>query len=139
MQTQPRAEADPTPQGETELVDDGWGLPGESPRSERGLALRVGPSQPKLSNWWPVDEGWVLPQEPTLSAEAAMTAGAELVDLNRAEVDELCSVPGIGKGKARAIVAYRERKGAFASVDELARVRGFGAKSVAKIAAHLTV
>jgi competence protein ComEA len=33
---------------------------------------------------------------------------------------------GIGKGKAEAIVAYRESNGPFSSVDELLEVKGIG-------------
>ena len=61
------------------------------------------------------------------------------VNLNTASVDELDSVKGIGPSKAKAIVDYRTKNGAFKSVDDLKAVKGFGEKSVAKLRSELTV
>ena len=46
---------------------------------------------------------------------------------------------GIGEAKARAIVEHRQRNGAFKSVDELALVKGIGAKTLAVNRPRLTV
>lgn len=51
------------------------------------------------------------------------------VDVNSASAAELASLPGIGDSKAAAIIAEREKK-PFASVDDLERVRGIGARTV---------
>ena len=48
------------------------------------------------------------------------------LDLNSATAAQLDALPGIGPARARAIVAYREANGRFASVDGLARVPGIG-------------
>lgn len=48
------------------------------------------------------------------------------VDVNRAGVDELDGLPGIGPATAQAIVAHREQHGPFATVEELEAVRGIG-------------
>ena len=50
------------------------------------------------------------------------------LDLNRASVEDLCLIPGIGESLAREIVTYRERRKRFRSVDELKNVKGFGEK-----------
>jgi len=50
------------------------------------------------------------------------------LDLNRVSVEDLRLVPGIGESLAREIVAYRERRRAFRSVDELRNVKGIGEK-----------
>lgn len=63
------------------------------------------------------------------TASAALAA----VDLNTATQAELEAVKGIGPSKAKAILVYREKHGAFKSVDELARVKGFGKASAAKM------
>lgn len=55
------------------------------------------------------------------------------VNLNTATQAELEAVKGIGPSKAKAIVTHREKNGAFKSVDELAKVKGFGKASVAKL------
>jgi competence protein ComEA len=49
------------------------------------------------------------------------------VNINTAEAETLQKqLSGIGKGKAEAIVAYREANGEFTSVDELIEVKGIG-------------
>jgi competence protein ComEA len=52
--------------------------------------------------------------------------GAVIVDLNTADEDELCRLPGIGPTRARAILALRAKLGRFKSVDDLARIKGIG-------------
>jgi competence protein ComEA len=53
------------------------------------------------------------------------------VDLNHADARTLAeSLDGIGLVKAEAIVAYRSRHGPFRSVDDLAHVKGIGAKTI---------
>ena len=61
------------------------------------------------------------------------------VDLNLATQAELESVKGIGPSKAKAIIAYREKNGAFKSMDDLDKVKGFGKASIAKLKRELTV
>ena len=48
------------------------------------------------------------------------------LDLNRASVEDLCLVPGIGEFLACEIVNYRRSKGGFRSVEELKNVTGIG-------------
>jgi competence protein ComEA len=60
------------------------------------------------------------------AAVTALADGGVVVDINRASEDELRKLPGIGVGRARAIVALRARLGRFRTVDDLARVRGLG-------------
>ena len=46
------------------------------------------------------------------------------VDLNLATVAELMTLPGIGQAKADSIVRYREKNGAFSSIEEIKQVEG---------------
>ena len=62
-----------------------------------------------------------------------------LVNLNAPNVEQLMALPGIGKSKAQAIVAYREEQGPFSSVDDLVNVKGIGKKLLAKLAASVEV
>lgn len=48
------------------------------------------------------------------------------LDLNAASIDELMTLPFIGRKRAEAIVAYREKKGRFHAVEELREVKGVG-------------
>ena len=48
------------------------------------------------------------------------------VDVNRATVDELETLPGVGPATANAIIEDRTRNGPFPTVDDLDRVPGIG-------------
>jgi len=48
-------------------------------------------------------------------------------------------VPGIGKSLSQRILAFREKNGAFQSVDDLLKVPGIGEKSIQKLRPYLTV
>jgi competence protein ComEA len=50
------------------------------------------------------------------------------LDLNRVSVEDLCLIPGIGESLAQEIVAHRERRRGFRSVEELKNVKGIGDK-----------
>ena len=78
--------------------------------------------------------GGALPG-PSQGASPA-TPGAPL-DLNRATVEDLDRLPGIGPVLARRIVEHRERHGAFHSVDELLGVPGIGARSLERLRPHV--
>jgi len=59
--------------------------------------------------------------------EQPVTTQSAKVDLNGADAATLQrELSGIGKGKAEAIVAYRESNGPFSSVEELLEVKGIG-------------
>jgi competence protein ComEA len=64
----------------------------------------------------------------TAGPGGATTAGQETgpVDLNRAAVEDLARLPGVGESLARRIIGERERVGRFESVDDLQRVLGIG-------------
>jgi competence protein ComEA len=66
-------------------------------------------------------------------------AFASQVNLNSATGVELEALKGVGPVKARAIMDYRAKNGAFNSVDDLELVPGFGKKTVDKLRADLTV
>jgi len=61
------------------------------------------------------------------------------VNLNRAEVWLLQALPGIGEGRARLIVDYRDKNGPFHNVDDLLKIQGFGTSVVDKIRDYATV
>ena len=51
-----------------------------------------------------------------------------LININAADKEELETLDGIGEKTAQAIIDYRTYNGLFKSVDELAAVKGIGAK-----------
>ena len=76
-----------------------------------------------------------------LAQENAKTQAREqaTVNINRASEGELVSLNGIGSSKAQAIILYRDMFGNFKTVDELAKVKGIGAKTVEKNRSRLSV
>jgi competence protein ComEA len=61
-----------------------------------------------------------------------------VVNLNTATAEELALIPTIGPARVRNILAYR-RAHPFRTVDELARIKGIGRKTVRKWRQHLAV
>ena len=59
--------------------------------------------------------------------------GIKKIDLNTANREELMSVTGIGPSTADNILAYREEKGRFNSVEDLLNVNRIGEKTLEKI------
>jgi len=91
--------------------------------------------------------GQMLATSSTNNADAksainvASTLGTAMapIDINKANVQELSILPGIGAKKAQAIVDYRKLNGKFLSVEELVNVRGIGPKMLAKLGAFVFV
>jgi competence protein ComEA len=50
------------------------------------------------------------------------------LDLNQVSMEDLCLISGIGESLAQEIIAYRERRRGFRSVEDLKNVRGIGEK-----------
>lgn len=71
-----------------------------------------------------------VPQAPAVPLVSAGAPPDGTVNLNRASRAELEALPGVGPATAEAIVAYRESRGGFASVDELLKVKGIGPKKM---------
>lgn len=61
------------------------------------------------------------------------------VDINTADEKQLRTVKGIGPVKAKALLAWRSKNGAFRSVADVRHVKGFGAKILARIGHELTI
>jgi len=55
------------------------------------------------------------------------------ININKATVDELMTIPGIGQVKAQSIVDYRNENGKFNSIDELTNITGIGVKTLEKL------
>jgi competence protein ComEA len=61
------------------------------------------------------------------------------LDINRASVDELVSLPGIGTVLAQRVITYRESVGRFQRVEDLREVKGIGAKKYDRLKSLVTV
>ncbi|RMH84861.1 helix-hairpin-helix domain-containing protein [Pseudomonas sp. AOB-7] len=80
------------------------------------------------------------PKSESAKPAAVQVAQVVVVNLNTADADTLQrELAGIGETKAKAIVAYREEHGDFASVDELLEVKGIGQATLEKNRDKLSV
>lgn len=61
------------------------------------------------------------------------------IDLNRATLEELVTLPGIGPAKAKAILERREAVNGFRSINDLLDVPGIGPKTLERLAGLVRV
>lgn len=66
-------------------------------------------------------------------SRARPLAAGEKLSLNRATVDELQRLPGVGPSTAAAILAWRDSAGPFRTPDDLLHVKGIGPARLAKL------
>ncbi len=72
-----------------------------------------------------------LPRPTELAPAAPSTVGR--LDINRATIEELQHLPGIGKVLARRVVERRTAHGPFRMVEELREVKGIGARRLEQL------
>ncbi len=106
----------------------------------------VGPDFDEIS----LDYPWGTP--PPSTAEPAYTPLTKLsneeleefrekfkINVNEGSAEELMKLKGVGPATAADIIEYRRTKGPFRSIRDLAKVKGIGAKTLAKFADDITV
>lgn len=55
------------------------------------------------------------------------------IDINKASVEQLITLKGIGESKAKAIVEYRAKINGFTHIDDLKEVKGIGDKLLLRL------
>lgn len=66
-------------------------------------------------------------------------AGGEKIDINTAGLEELILLPGIGEGRAQAILDDRAENGPFRFPEDLTRVDGIGEGILEGLLEYITV
>ena len=75
----------------------------------------------------------------TEQSTPAMQEVAEKIDINKATIEQLAMLNGIGEKKALAIIEYREMNGDFVDLAELVNVKGIGENTLKKIEPFVTL
>jgi competence protein ComEA len=79
----------------------------------------------------PADGG--VPSDAGAAAGSSGVAPDGKVILNLANEEDLRRLPGIGRGRAQAILALRGRLKKFTRVEDLLKVKGIGRRGLARI------
>lgn len=105
-----------------EILAPHIGLPASNPTAARVRGARVGRRS-----------------RSGFSADAAAEDVAGAIDVNRADVEELTALPGIGPVLAARIVAYRDSAGPFRTLSDLTAVTGIGPATIARVAGRVLI
>ena len=84
-------------------------------------------------------EGEDIPEVASVGMTAENDTSVRTVNINTADVELLCTLPGIGEAKAKAIIRYREEHGAFGDIKEIMNVSGIGENLYSNISELITV
>lgn len=63
----------------------------------------------------------------------------DIININTADIKELDKLPGIGPSTAQKIIEYREKNGAFKTIEDIMKVKGIGNSKYDKIKEKITV
>lgn len=56
-----------------------------------------------------------------------------IININTAELEALCTLPGIGESRARDIIVFREKNGQFEHIEDIMKVSGIKTNAFEKI------
>ncbi len=86
---------------------------------------------------------FVTPTSFTFAASDASSNQSQVqlgkININTANEQALCQVPGIGPKTAQSIQVYREKNGNFQRLEDLTSVKGIGPKTLDKMRPYITI
>ena len=80
-----------------------------------------------------------LIEKQNLEQQTQLAYQNQTINLNHANEGELTQLKGVGSSKAQQIISYRRAFSDFARVEDLAKVKGIGDKTVSKNRDRMTV
>ncbi len=76
---------------------------------------------------------------PSIKETEENDAKPSLIDLNKANAEQLCTIPGIGQVKAKQIIDYREKNGNFHKIEDIMNISGIKEGLFEQISPYITV
>ena len=86
----------------------------------------------------PAGDGDPIAHRDSIQHQAQPLGLTERIDADRATMEQLSRLLGIGPATAKRIVADRQSNGAFRNIEGLRRVRGMGPATLVRLAPHLS-
>ena len=68
-----------------------------------------------------------------ISDGSTSSSNGDVININTANKEQLMKISGVGKTKAEAIIAHREKNGDFKKKEDITKVRGIGKATFEKI------
>ena len=115
---------------------------GFSPDADREYVNLASPVEDGQQLYFPTAEEaerWRDGMSVSRSGQILMESTLGKVNINTADESLLCTLPGIGKSRAQAIIAYREQKGPFESAEDIMKVSGIKESAFDKISSMIAV
>ena len=72
-------------------------------------------------------------EKPKQISDSSSSSNTDVININTANKEQLMKISGVGKTKAEAIIAYREKNGDFKKKEDITKVRGIGKSTFEKI------
>lgn len=72
------------------------------------------------------ESGEEVIQEGSVEAEESTQTTSKVVNINKANQEELMTLPGIGESTAQKIIDYRKENGNFQTIEDIKNVSGIG-------------
>ena len=72
-------------------------------------------------------------EKPKQISDSSSSSNTDVININTANKEQLMKISGVGKTKAEAIIAHREKNGDFKKKEDITKVRGIGKSTFEKI------